>query len=163
MRELKSVRPPRQVFRPSTRVPGTVRAAFWILLALAVAGVVNIIQVFVVNDWTSYQTAWLAVDPDAPVGFIVASFVVQRLFLMGVAGFFLWIAILVYRGVGWARVLNTIPAVLGIATIVGAGVYEIALVAANLGAAVLLWLPPSNAFFSAVKVERAKHRARPRM
>jgi hypothetical protein len=155
----------REKFRPATPIPKFVHFAFWIMIALEVLHAVNVGSYLITNDFATFadefnrgwtKSGW----PEAPVLLVAINFLLMRAFLVGLVGFFVWVAILVRRGVKWARVVTTISGAVGLLTLFGGDLITLFDVAASIVAVVLLWLPSSRAFFDAVKVERGVFGAR---
>jgi hypothetical protein len=148
-----------------TAVPKTVNVAFWILIALEVYRAATLVELLVGADLYSYLDefthSWAVRDSEseAPIALGVFSFIWSRALILSFVLFFVWVALLVRRGVNWARVVTTISAGAGLLYLFPPDFLTAGAAAANIVAVVLLWLPTSRAFFGAVRVERGLHKA----
>lgn len=153
-------------YQSSTTAPRQVTAAFWLYLVTALAHVVTIIisatqlpaaQQAAEDQLQRQGTSTNGVDVSGLVGatFIV-SIVVGVLFIIA----FVIFDLLMRRGANWARIVLLILTILGITGVAGAfGIGAIGVIASII-AAVLTFLPASNAWFRAVKEQKLQARQR---
>lgn len=156
----------RQPFEVNRVRPLTVRVSFWTLAAALVASVVWLIVHVVGFDWTAYLASevhsfvrnghQLEVTPALAIGTKVTGWA------LGLAGAVSQgaLTLLMWRGLGWARIVLSVLGVLGLGTLLGdANLLAVVSSVVFAAAVLLLWLPPSNEFLRAVKADRRKHRS----
>ncbi len=161
----RSPKAKRESFRRVTAVPKVVNIAFWILIALEVIHVVNHLPFFAATDLSNsldeFTRDWekRGFRLEAPLALGVYEFVWARTMALSGVVFFVWVALLVRRGVNWARIVTTVSAAIGLLYVFPLDFITAGTAAANIVAVVLLWLPTSRAFFAAVRVERGVFKA----
>jgi uncharacterized protein DUF2510 len=155
--------------RITERLPATLHVAFWILIAAAAATVFfngrNLIGFdaasYIANMHRIEASKRLLSDSD-----VLSVFVTVLVFVAFLATAEVILAILIRRGRGWARVVVTVLMGLAVVQIVAqrpAGttfVIAFFVAAAALVTVWLLWLPPSNRYFRAVRAARMQTRRR---
>lgn len=127
--------------------PRTVELAFWLVIA---SSVLNILNYFLTLDYVNEMSGGAVVTGAAAGGFIFGTAI--RIAL----------AALARQGQNWARIVLTVLAVLSLTGLLGglflagplAGLTGLLSIATFVAAAVLLFLKPSNEFFTASKAYR---------
>lgn len=139
--------------------PRLVTIAFWLYLVTALIHIISII-VSATQLPQAKQAAQDAIDrTGGSTNGIDVNAVVQASFAVSiVVGVLFIIAFVVFdllmrRGANWARIVLLIITILGLTGVVG-GVVAILGVLASIVAAVLTFLPASNAWFRAVKEQK---------
>ncbi len=136
--------------------PRLVRTAFWLYLACAALSIVSlIVTLSTVSVFTSALRHQLNVQhqqvTDGQLNAVVGlTLVIDAIFAVVWIVVFALFARYLARGARWARIVLTIASIWSIINFgqgYGAGVVQ---VFAALTAAVLMWLPPSSAFFASV-------------
>ena len=158
---------------PAPARPGTVVGAFWLWIAAAAAAVVSGVLVFTSDVWA--QALAVAGGRATISGVSVVTLIstvktIAIVFMVIFVALYVLFAVKMLAGRNWARVVLTVLAALTIVgsfsaqasvtidgTVYSAGSSQ-ALRWVQLGLAlvalILMWLAPSNAYFSAVKARR---------
>ena len=141
----------------ATTTPRVVMVAFWLYLVTALAHVIGIIisatqlpaaQQAAKDQLQQSGTSTNGVDVDGILGAtLVVSIVIGVLFIIAFIIFDLFLR----RGANWARIVLLIVTILGITGVAGGFGLGAVGVIASIVAAVLTFLPASNAWFRAVK------------
>jgi hypothetical protein len=141
----------------ATTTPRVVTVAFWLYLVTALAHVIGIIisatqlpaaQQAAKDQLQQSGTSTNGVDVDGILGAtLVASIVIGVLFIIA----FIIFDLFMRRGANWARIVLLIVTILGITGVAGGFGLGAVGVIASIVAAVLTFLPASNAWFRAVK------------
>ncbi|AMB58688.1 hypothetical protein [Microterricola viridarii] len=143
---------PRDRFRVTRPLPIVLQLGFWLLIAQIAASIVGSIA-------SAAQYGWpptLAGRPPIGAGVSTAAAV----FLLLILVFHTALALLVRRGVNWARILVTMFCALNVVMTVGQLDLLIQIEnVAHVAAVVLIWLPRSNEFFRQIKKDREAHRS----
>ncbi len=157
----------RQPFRVTRPVPTPVRAVFWIVACVVAIELLVLVINQLTFDWDAYLAKSvhsfvrdghvLYVTPALAVGTIVFAIVV----VLTLNAVQLLLGYLVRRGVNWARIVLTLFSVGSILSLLASHNVLISYVdaAAAVAVVVLLWLRPSNQFFSDVKADRSVHKS----
>ena len=138
--------------------PTTVRIALVLMLLGALAALVGVVVTLTSIDHIRglFEATVPKLDPDEVRGATMVSVIQQVVFNVVRAAVWVVLAVFVRQGRGWARVVATLVAVLGIAlTLRGIGggedlapmVVGWVQIACGALAVILIWLPPSMAWF----------------
>ncbi|MBF4592032.1 hypothetical protein [Curtobacterium sp. VKM Ac-1395] len=140
-----------------TAAPRFVTIAFWLYLITALAHIVGIIisatrlpaaQQAAKDQLQQSGTSTNGVDVNGILGAtLVASIVIGVLYIIAFIVFDLFMR----RGANWARIVLLIVTILGLTGVIGGSGVGAVGVLASVVAAVLTFLPASNAWFRAVK------------
>lgn len=142
-------------------VPSSVNAAFWLYIAGAAMGLVSVVvgAVVGINRIQSGQFTGQVVPPGTDVSPSVINTALAVGVALGIAVGLLSIvayvvfAVLMRRGANWARivltVLSSVALVSGLVGLFGLNLLNLLVSVLVVGAAVLLYLPASNAYFVA--------------
>jgi hypothetical protein len=144
-----------------------VRAGVWTVGLILAASTVWYIVNVATFDWAAYLASevhsfvrdghQLEVTPALAIGTKVTGWALELAggVFQGLLGLLAW------RGFGWARIVLTTFALLGLVALFG-GADLLAIVTSVVFAVAvaLLWLPSSNEFFRVVKGDRRVHRSR---
>ncbi|HMJ78751.1 MAG TPA: hypothetical protein VK507_22400 [Iamia sp.] len=145
--------------------PSTLRGAVTLMVAGAVLAVVDAVVALVVwdRDDLEQRLASADINPGNLDGFVIIVLVVGFVGGLVAAGLWSLTAVGCSRGRGWARtwatVLGGLYAAVSLAGLAGAafgpaGAYRLLKIAIAVAAVVLLWLPPSRAFFRTAATRR---------
>jgi hypothetical protein len=140
-------------------VPSSVNASFWLYIAAAAVGLVSVVVGAVVGiQRIQSGLAGRVIPPGTDVSpSVLNTALTVGVALAGAVGLisvvaYIVFALLMRRGANWARivltVLSSIALVSGIVGLLGLNLLNLLVSVLVVGAAVLLYLPASNAYFA---------------
>jgi hypothetical protein len=159
---------PQERFKATRAVPTPVRVAAYLKVGLAGLQLILLAVLLTSFDWNGYVAdsvgpfdhdgTELQVTPATAVGTAIARIALNAL---GIA-LTVVLALRALRGANWARISISVFFGLSIVSMIGFAFDYVALGAGviDLVAVVLLWLPTSNEFFRAVRLDRLAHRSK---
>jgi hypothetical protein len=154
-------------FRIAERLPTMLRFAIGILILFTAVGFVSYVVRLFHFDWNTYVATSHATETREHRAPIPESFLLEGLIFSWIATPLLLasrvvLAYLIRRGRNWVRILFTGVEVVGLIStfMVAPDLLSYLNTAADIAFVALLWVPPSNRYFLAVKTARALHRSR---
>ena len=159
---------PPERFKATRAVPAPVRVAAYLEVGLAGLQLIVLAVLLMSFDWNAYVAdsvgpfdhdgTQLQVTPATAVGTAIAGIALNALGISLTVIF----ALRALRAANWARIGISVLFGLNIISMIGSALDYVALGAGiiDLVAVILLWLPKSNEFFRAVKLDRLAHRSK---
>jgi len=158
----------REPFRVLERLPIVLHVAFWIQIVGAAYSAINLGVMLIGFNRATFLAHARAVAEQkheriVPDSFVIQGYVMEIVFFAIAIVLEVILALLIRRGLNWARILLTISLGLGFAALIVSpptSPLAYATSAVNVALLVLIWLPPSNHYFRTVKVARNLRRSR---
>lgn len=133
------------------RSTAIVRAAFWCWLVVIVVDLL-LGALLALGAGSASMTGTSDIE-----GMSTGALTATGVFLVVVGLVQLWVAVRMWRGANWARVVLTVLGIIGVASMWGqgeTGSLDWILVAATVVAVVLMWIPPAGDHFRAAGTHR---------